>query len=148
MLLVLTLWGCDPNGTIKTGDSGTSETGEPWWVEDIDPDAEPEVESGTVGCSSGSNSSGDLFFAKVQVHDPNGNDTLQQLASRIVMENGGSEIFDEPLLVCDGSPYCEGSWRSGDYGQVACSSGSSYEYFAIIIDRDGNESDAFELEWE
>ena len=73
MLLVLTLWGCDPNGTIKTGDSGTNETGEPWWVEDIDPDAEPEVESGTVGCSSGSNSSGDLFFAKVQVHDPNGN---------------------------------------------------------------------------
>ena len=146
MHLALLLFGCAGDGTLKTGDDTSSaETGDPWWVEDVDPDAEPEIENGTAWCEGGSDSSGDLFFVEVRVNDDNGNETLT--ASRVIMRSGSSEIFDEPILVCDGGPYCQGSWRSVDYGEISCSQGSGYDYFAVIMDRDGNESPEYELTW-
>jgi len=145
MHLALLLFGCAGDGTLKTGDDTSAETGDPWWIEDIDPDAEPEIESGTAWCEGGSDSSGDLFFVEVRVNDDNGNETLT--ASRVIMRSGNSEVFDEPILVCDGGPYCQGSWRSVDYGEISCSQGSSYDYFAVIMDRDGNESPEYALIW-
>ncbi len=145
-LLLINLVGCDQGGTVKT--DGNGDTGTPWWVQDTDPDAPPRIGSGSVRCQAGSNSSGDLFFVAVDVIDPNGNETLSSLESRIIMEDGGgNEVFDEAILVCDGSTTCECSWRSGDYGGVACGQGPDYSYFAVVVDQDGNDSDTFQLSW-
>ena len=142
-VVLLTLLACDRDGTVKTGQDDTGETGPAWWEEDTDPDAPPAIESGTVTCEAGSNSSGDLFFVTVNVTDPNGNDTLDQATSTIEMDG----VFEESFLVCDGGPACEGSWRSGDYGSPSCGQGWGVDVTVVIVDRDGNESEEFELTW-
>lgn len=142
-LLLITLLACDRDGTVKTGADDSGDTGSAWWEENTDPDAPPVIESGTVSCEPGSNSSGDLFFVTIKVTDPNGNDSLDQEASTIELKN----VFEESFLVCDGGPQCEGSWRTGDYGSPDCAQGSGLDVTAVIVDRDGNSSDEFELTW-
>ena len=148
LLTLLALVACDPDkvlggeGSLDSGDSDT-------WAGGGDPNGDdpPEVESGTVFCSEGSNSSGDLFFVEVRAYDKQGEDTLSEQDSRVIMRSGSSEIFDEPILFCQDNGLCQASWRSGDYGGVACSGAEDYDYAAVLVDRDGNESAEFDLSW-
>ncbi|MCP4808638.1 MAG: hypothetical protein GY913_08430 [Proteobacteria bacterium] len=148
MTLMLMLAACGSDKVnIGEGDSATGDSS--GWSSGIDPNGDdpPEVQSGKVWCTEGSNSSGDLFFVTVDARDGQGDDTLSSEYSRVIASTGSNEVFDESFLLCGSSGKCEGSWRSGDYGgYILCSTIDDFEYHTIIVDRDGHESDEFELE--
>ncbi len=145
---LLVLVACDPDKVSTTGDldSLTDSAGGNYGA-DPNGDDPPEVESGTVTCSAGSNSSGDLFFVEVRASDPQGEDTMSEQDSRVIMAKGSTEIFDQPILFCQSNGLCQGSWRSGDYGGILCDDAEDYDYTAILVDRDGHESAEFDLSW-
>ena len=148
MTLLVLLAACDSDKVKVGDDSGAADSGTEW-NSDIDPNGDdpPEVQSGQVWCTEGSNSSGDLFFVEIDARDGQGDDTLSSDYSRVIARSGSTEVFDESFLLCTDSGRCEGSWRSGDYGgYILCATIDDFEYYTVVVDRDGNESDEFELE--
>lgn len=145
LIALLLLVGCDPD-KVNDGLDSSLDSSDPW---SGNPGEEPpEVLDGEVWCSEGSNSSGDLFFVRVDVRDVQGEDTVSSQDSRIIARSGSIEIFDESMLFCQDSGRCEGSWRSGDYGgSITCATATDFEYYAVMVDLDGHESDEFELTW-
>lgn len=146
-MLFLMLAGCGSDKINLGGEDSVVDSDD--WNSNVDPNGDdpPQVQSGRVWCTEGSNSSGDLFFVTVDARDGQGEDTLSSEYSRVIASSGSNEVFDESFLLCDSSGKCEGSWRSGDYGgYIECSTIDDFEYEVVIADRDGHESDPFELE--
>jgi hypothetical protein len=150
LLLTLTVLGCTKSGSLFGGDDTAVDTAPDWWSDKYNPNGDdpPEVISGSAWCTAGSNSSGDLFFVQIQGFDPQGEDDLAATGGHVVAMDGSNEFFDEPMLTCQPDGGCEASWRSGDYGGIECKTSSDLDYYAILVDRQNNLSDRFELEWE
>jgi len=148
MLVALLLTACDPDKVDDaTLDSGL-DSSDDWNSENEGGDDAPEIQGGEAWCTVGSNSSGDLFFVRVDVSDAQGEDTLSSQDSRVLAKGGSNTVFEESILFCSDQGRCEGSWRSGDYGgSITCATATSFEYYAVIVDFDGHESEEFELTW-
>jgi hypothetical protein len=111
-----------------------------------DPDT-PVGEDGTITCSEGSDSSGYLFFARVEADDPQGVGNLADIGSLVRgYDHSGTMLFEDPGMVCaDGE--CVASFRDGLYPPVTCDFHDDYEFTAVLVDVDGYQSDEIELVW-
>ncbi len=150
-LLALSL-ACDEtnNLAIGDGDSGTeTPTGSDTGPTRGTPQSEdPIIESGTIYCTTGSNSSGDIFYVELVATDPEGPDTLASFGSTVTAyDSAGVEHFSDTILVCDDRGQCSGSFRDGTFGSVTCSSYDLWTYKAQVVDEDDNWSTPYLLVW-
>ncbi|GEM_PF-2887762 len=151
MLLVLALnIACDDtnNLSIDPTDSGTATGSTADSGTTSAQDERPIVEQGTISCTEGSNSSGDIFYVELVATDPQGPDTLASFGSMVTAYDAADAfVYEDAILVCDTRGQCTGSFRDGTFGAVTCVTYDLYSYEATVVDEDDNWSKAFGLTW-
>ncbi|MCB9758446.1 MAG: hypothetical protein H6739_01265 [Alphaproteobacteria bacterium] len=138
-------------GAVLAACSGkaTTDDSAEWWEGNESPDGEtPVIREGSVYCTPGSQSSGDLFFVEIEAYDPQGDGDIADQGGRVAgyYVDSDEEIFDDELLVCTGAS-CQGSWRDGIYPPVTCATHDYFYFKAWVLDRDGNTSPEYDLAW-
>ncbi len=145
--LMLLALGCDDQARLQVGDDSastlqdTNDTGEP------SADERPIIESGTIWCTAGSNSSGDIFYVELDADDPQGADTLEPGGLVAGWDATGALVFEDAILVCSSSGRCTATFRDEIYSGVSCSNHSLYTYTAQVVDEDDNLSERHQLVW-
>jgi len=111
-------------------------------------DERPLIEQGTIYCTVGSNSSGDIFYVELVASDPQGPDTLASFGNLVTAYDAqGAQTYEDAILVCDDRGQCSGSFRDGTFGAVTCGTYDLYSYEAAVVDEDDNWSAPFTLVW-
>ena len=127
-----------------SGTGGTSGYGVPTLTGE-----DPVIRTGFIYCREGSDTdSGYLFFVEVVADDPQGANDLDSFGGLVSGWAGdGSQVFEDEILVCQADGDCYASFRDGIYSTVTCATSDSFTYTAQAVDRAGNWSEQYSLEW-
>ena len=153
-LLTIGLSAC--NGDKDTTDTGAEDGG----------DGEGGSDDGGEGGDEGDDGSGDgisptileadswcyehpksdatyIWMASATVDDPQGLDTMESFFEGVVVSTSDIEVATYSMVCTDGGS-CTTSWNQNEDG-IACSNAEAYQISIMVVDEDGNWSEAVEV---